>query len=247
VLTNHTITESTDASTTAGGIPGAASNNGSGVPTYQGGAGGGTITKNDTETTYQLNKTTQKTVRAPGAVTRLSVAVVLDDDPTNPNTALVQSVQNAVNAAAGIDPSRGDILTVTSLPFNRQDALAEQAAMNDALQKAQLMGYLRLAALALGPLLMLLLLFFILKRGRRKAAAEDVAAPPPSGASVEPATPIAPPVAPRKAPNGTPLAPPMGEDPQKAYIREQIQLLGRSNPATIAQLIQTWMDEDRRN
>jgi hypothetical protein len=24
-------------------------------------------------------------------------------------------------------------------------------------------------------------------------------------------------------------------------------MLGKSNPATVAQLIQTWMDEDRRN
>jgi len=39
----------------------------------------------------------------------------------------------------------------------------------------------------------------------------------------------------------------IAEDPQKAYYREQIQQLGKSNPGTVAQLIQTWMDEDRRN
>jgi flagellar biosynthesis/type III secretory pathway M-ring protein FliF/YscJ len=44
-----------------------------------------------------------------------------------------------------------------------------------------------------------------------------------------------------------PLGQPIAEDPQKIYIREQIQILGKSNPATVAQLIQTWMDEDRRN
>ena len=44
-----------------------------------------------------------------------------------------------------------------------------------------------------------------------------------------------------------PTAQPIVEDPQKVYIREQIQTLGKSNPATVAQLIQTWMDEDRRN
>jgi flagellar biosynthesis/type III secretory pathway M-ring protein FliF/YscJ len=43
------------------------------------------------------------------------------------------------------------------------------------------------------------------------------------------------------------MAQPIAEDPQKVYIREQIQALGKSNPATVAQLIQTWMDEDRRN
>ena len=46
---------------------------------------------------------------------------------------------------------------------------------------------------------------------------------------------------------GAQMAQPITEDPQKVYIREQIQMLGKSNPATVAQLIQTWMDEDRRN
>ena len=33
----------------------------------------------------------------------------------------------------------------------------------------------------------------------------------------------------------------------RSATKEQIQSLGKSNPATVAQLIQTWMDEDRRN
>jgi flagellar M-ring protein FliF len=252
VLTNHSIVENTAAGTAVGGVPGAASNNGSSVPTYQGGAGAtGPTSKSDTETTYQLNKSTQKTVRAPGAVTRLSVSVMLDDDPNNPNAALQQSVTDAVNAAAGIDPTRGDLLTVTALPFNRQDFLAQQAAMADATQKEQLMSYLHLAALALGPLLMLGLLFFIFKKGRKKQQVVEAVAqaetPEPVGlpALVEATDGEAPgPVVPGRP---KPVAQPIVEDPQKVYIREQIQALGKSNPATMAQLIQTWMDEDRRN
>jgi flagellar M-ring protein FliF len=256
VLTNHSITENGAAGTALGGVPGAASNNGS-VPTYQGSTGAsGPTSRTDTETTYQLNKSTQKTVRAPGAVTRLSVSVMLDDDPNNPNTALQQSVQDAVNAAAGIDPTRGDVLTVTALPFNRQDFLTQQAAMNDATQKEQLMGYLHLAALALGPLVMLGLLFFIFKRGRKKQVVEvvDAAAasePNPLNlpALVEAADPAAPvaPAAGGKAQRLGGVGQAIVEDPQKVYIRDQVQTLGKSNPATVAQLIQTWLDEDRRN
>jgi flagellar M-ring protein FliF len=254
VLTNHSITETSTGGAAVGGIPGAASNNGSGVPTYQGGtAGPGNTSKTDTDTTYQLNKSTQKTVRAPGAVTRLSISVMLDDDPNNPNTALQQSVQNAVNAAAGIDPNRGDVLTVTSLPFNRQELLSAQAAMDDAAQKEQMMSYLHLAALGVGPVLMLVVLFLLLRRGRKKHAANAVTAANSSAAYPQPvivaeSDAIAPPVAPMRQPRqSTPLAQPIVEDPQKLYIREQIQMLGKSNPATVAQLIQTWMDEDRRN
>src|SRR6266851_844682 len=250
IRTSHDITETTNGGSgaaAAGGVPGAASNNGA-VPTYQGGTGtSGSTSKTDNQTTYELNKTVQKIVRAPGSVTRLSVSVVLDDDPNNPNAALRQSVQDAVNAAAGIDATRGDVLTVTSLTFDQTEVLATQTAMADATQKEQLMTYLHLAALALGPLVMLGVLFFILTRGRRKSSAQMIA--------IAEATAAAP--APVEVPDPAPKAPgrpgkpvvsqPIVEDPQKVYIRDQIQLLGKSNPATVAQLIQTWMDEDRRN
>ena len=62
---------------------------------------------------------------------------------------------------------------------------------------------------------------------------------------VEPQAPIAVPT--RTGKPSPAVAQPIGEDPQKVYIREQIQMLGKTNPATVAQLIQTWMDEDRRN
>jgi flagellar M-ring protein FliF len=236
-------------------VPGAASNNGASVPTYQSGSGAsGPTSKSDTQTTYQLNKSTQKTVRAPGAVTRLSVAVMLDDDPNNPNPTLQQSVQDAVTAAAGIDPSRGDLLTVTAVPFNRQDLLTQQTALAEATKQDQLMNYLHLGALALGPLLMLGVLFFIFRKGRKRQAPQVVEAV--AETSEEPTAVNLPPLveavdgqaaAATATRFGKPVTQVIVEDPQKAYIREQIQSLGISNPATLAQLIQTWMDEDRRN
>jgi flagellar M-ring protein FliF len=253
VQTSHDITEITNGGSgaAAGGVPGAASNNGT-VPTYQGGTAAGTgSTKTDNSTTYQLNKSVQKVVRAPGAVTRLSVSVMLDDDPTNPNPALRQSVQDAVNAAAGIDQTRGDVLTVTALAFNRDELLATQTALADAAQKEQLMSYLHLGALVLGPLLLLVALFFILSRGRKKTVAE--AAAQAAQAIAEATVPIVDEavgpgvVAAMGALGKVVVATPIAEDPQKAYYREQIQQLGKSNPSTVAQLIQTWMDEDRRN
>jgi flagellar M-ring protein FliF len=257
LLTSHDITETTNGAqggAAAGGVPGQASNGGT-VPTYQGGAGTGATTKTDNSTTYQLNRSVQKVVRAPGAVTRLSVSVMLDDDPNNPNPTLRQTVNDAVNAAAGIDQTRGDVLTVTALAFNRDELLATQAALADAAQKEQLMSYLHLAALVLGPLLMLVVLFLILKRGRKKTVSEAaiVAAAAIAAAAAEKAPEVVAPAVVIAAgrPGAKPAAvvngQPISEDPQKVYYREQIQQLGKSNPGTVAQLIQTWMDEDRRN
>jgi flagellar M-ring protein FliF len=245
IRTSHDITETTNGGAAAGGVPGAASNNGS-VPTYQGGTGTtGSTSKTDNQATYELNKLVQKVVRAPGSVTRLSVSVVLDDDPNNPNAALRQSVQDAVNAAAGIDPTRGDVLTVTSLTFNQTELLATQTSMAESAQKEQLMTYLHLAALALGPLVMLVVLFLILRRGRKKVVVAAVVTRATDGAT--PSLAQIPDINPR-TPGRKGAAPQaIGEDEQKLYIRDQIQLLGKTNPATVAQLIQTWMDEDRRN
>ncbi|HEY3060889.1 MAG TPA: flagellar basal-body MS-ring/collar protein FliF [Chloroflexota bacterium] len=256
VRTNHEISETTtNGAAGAGGVPGTQANNGT-VPTYQGaGAGtGGATTKTERDTTYELNKSIQKIVTAPGTVKRQSVSVMLDDDPNNPNAALIQNVQNAINAAAGIDATRGDVLTVTSLAFNREELQSTQAAMADAAQKDQVMSYARLGVLALGPLLMLIVLFFVLSRGKSKkdktsAAAELIAAQAATAQPAQAATPdVQQPVVPGRATKPfMPNAQPITEDPQKVYIREQIQTLGKSNPATVAQLIQTWMDEDRRN
>jgi flagellar biosynthesis/type III secretory pathway M-ring protein FliF/YscJ len=107
----------------------------------------------------------------------------------------------------------------------------------------------------MGPLLMLGLLFFIFRRGRRKVVVVEAAsaAEPTDAVSGMPklvdgageAAPMS--VGAPRAHKPSQMAQPIAEDPQKAYIREQIQLLGKTNPATVAQLIQTWMDEDRRN
>jgi flagellar M-ring protein FliF len=244
IRTTHAISETTAPGAAVGGVPGAASNNGA-VPTYQGGTGtGGGTTKTDTDTTFELNKSVKKVITAPGSLSRLSVSVMVDDDPSNPNPALIQSVQTAVNAAAGINTTRGDVLSVTALAFNRDELVSAQAAMTEAAQKDQLMSYARLGALAFGPLLMIVVLFFMLGRGRKKTAAIALEL---ATAKISEATAAAAPVASPSRPGRQATAQPIAEDPQRAYIRDQIQTLGKSNPATVAQLIQTWMDEDRRN
>jgi flagellar M-ring protein FliF len=257
VRSSHEVTETTTGGSQAGGVPGPASNTGNGnVPTYQAGSGTGSSTqKSDKTTSYELNKTVQKVVRAPGAVKRLSVSVLIDDDPNNPDPVLAQNVQNAITAAAGIDPNRGDQLIVTPMAFNRQELQQAEAQMAEASQREQLMSYARLAALALGPVLLLIVLWLILRSGKRRAAAPAAAAAPsvaealadlPDGVERVPAdVPIAPAAPPRMP--GRPMAQPIAEDPQKIYIRDQIQSLAQNNPAMVAQLIQTWMDEDRRN
>ena len=94
---------------------------------------------------------------------------------------------------------------------------------------------------------LLIALLFILRRGRKKKVIEVV--PDTTADSTAPVG-IEEQVLEAVGAVGKtnkPIAQPIVEDPQKVYIRDQITNLGKSNPATVAQLIQTWMDEDRRN
>lgn len=80
---------------------------------------------------YENSRTTRTEVREPGAVTRLSVAVAVDerrvvaDDGTVTFEAREQAELDRIaalaRAAVGFEESRGDVLEITSLPFQHMD------------------------------------------------------------------------------------------------------------------------------
>src|SRR5579883_3277970 len=96
----------------AGGVPGADAN----TPTYaavQAAGGESRAERQDTQTNYELSKTVEKLVRAPGGIRRLSVAVAIDSAViTDPQQA--DALSRLVATAAGLDTARGDVVTFTS-------------------------------------------------------------------------------------------------------------------------------------
>jgi flagellar M-ring protein FliF len=94
-------------------------------------AGGGSGRQSET-VNYELSKTTRHSVEPRGDITRLSVAVVVDNargvkanpDGTTARTSTprpgpeMQKIQQLVAAAVGLDASRGDQLTVENIPFD---------------------------------------------------------------------------------------------------------------------------------
>lgn len=73
-------------------------------------------TRRDTSTEYSINKRVEDLVKAPGEIKRLSVSVLLDGAPKGTTVA---ALQQAVSAAAGINPTRGDTLSVETMEFDR--------------------------------------------------------------------------------------------------------------------------------
>jgi flagellar M-ring protein FliF len=110
------------------GIPGTTTN---AVPTYQGvnqQQGPSRYSRSKTTTNYEITQSKTTHTDAPGKVSRVSVAVLVN--VPNPGTAPangqpqytlsnadVQKIRNVVSAAAGIDPARGDVVSVEAIPF----------------------------------------------------------------------------------------------------------------------------------
>jgi flagellar M-ring protein FliF len=96
-----------------------------------GGAGGDTrkSARNETseDTTYLNSQTRTVTVRSPGKIARLTVAVMVDGGkkglPAPEIARLTRLVQNAV----GFDAARGDSVVVESMAFAAADPLADKA------------------------------------------------------------------------------------------------------------------------
>ena len=102
---------------------------------------------------YAVTKEVKQVVYAPGAVTRLSVAVAVNKILTEEEKA---DIQNLVIAAAALDLNRGDVVNVSSLKFSSDDseALEEQSEQNYA-KAMEILGFI---FTNIAPLLIVLIL-----------------------------------------------------------------------------------------
>ena len=87
------------------------------IPTYAQSAGGAGAASNyekrSTTTKYNVDRTVTDSVRAPGTVNRLAVALVLDKSLAPQRAEL----EKAIAGAAGVQTDRGDTITTSQLAF----------------------------------------------------------------------------------------------------------------------------------
>lgn len=128
------------------------------------GTGGASSNENNesrTLTNYEVSETERQLLREPGAIKRLTVAVLVNDisqtaaDGTVTSTPRSEeelaALQELVASAVGLDPARGDVLTLRSLPFETvpMPGTAPTPAAGWALDVMQLIQVAVLAAVAL--------------------------------------------------------------------------------------------------
>jgi len=109
---------------------------------------------------FGVDKTTTRTVAAPGRVQRLSVAIVMDDGSlTGAQVPPDDQIEGLVSAALGLDPERGDVIAVSTQPFPAQ---VEEAAPEEASRLGDLVPQL------VGGLVLLLVVLALLLMTRRR-------------------------------------------------------------------------------
>jgi flagellar M-ring protein FliF len=120
------------------------------------------------ERTAALDVVTETRRDAPGDVTKLDVAVVVDANAAA-NIDLAQ-LRTLVGTAAGIDPARGDVVTVAALPFHTEPAPAAATTTPVAGGDSR---PLMLAGGVFGLLALVLAGLVLLGRGRRRRQREQ--------------------------------------------------------------------------
>jgi flagellar M-ring protein FliF len=197
------------------------------IPSYAQNAasgGGNSDYKRKTDkTTYAVNKSVSRTTKAPGAVNKLDVALLVDKSvPAAQATAL----KNAVAAAAGIDPKRGDTITQSTIAFTKPKAAPGPAGLP---VPPAFMAPLKYAGIGLASILFL---FFVTRALRKR---EQEAIPMPTWLSeIEGPRPLA--ELERSTTPPTAIAAETGGSQVDSLVREQ--------PERVAQQLRAWISED---
>jgi flagellar M-ring protein FliF len=115
-------------------------------------------------TNYEVSETQRQLLRQPGAVRRLTVAVLVNETTvTNPDGSQTNaprsaeelaSLQDLVASAVGIDLDRGDVITLKSMPFDPVAQLGTAAARDDAGLAFDMMQLIQIAVLAVVALIL---------------------------------------------------------------------------------------------
>jgi flagellar M-ring protein FliF len=111
---------------------------------------GSTFKSSETTRNNALGKVSAETKTAPGAVRKLSVAVLLDTQAAG--TVDIDTVRSLVAGAVGIDEGRGDVLAVDRLAFDQssaESAAKELTQSREDAERAQMFSLIRTAGLVL--------------------------------------------------------------------------------------------------
>lgn len=204
-----------------GGVPGVESNI-PGFPTMVGGGGESEYFRSEEIINYEINETEVRRVIPPGAIRRMSVAVLIDGELSD---AEEEAVAATISSALGLETARGDRVSVNSLPFATSQALAAAAAPEAG---ETLWGLPPQYALAAAAFLAILVLLYWRLRRRRVVQVEgvDIVVDDDEEEAFRPERDLGP------------------EERRRQQMRQQLINMAKENPQDIAKLVKSWLMEE---
>lgn len=201
--------------TSAGGVAGVDSN----IPGYVGEDPGsdGLYELVDETINYELNRTVSNRQVASGEVRRLSVAVIIDGQLDNADS---QRVSEIAAAVVGVDPSRGDVVSVQSMQFQAMPVLADLAPVTAATSSSPFVYILVALAASIGAIVVML----VVRRRRKPEPTIDLTIDESS-----------------ETENAVPLS---NYEQRKRQMRSRVQTIAKERPKDVVELLRAWMAED---
>lgn len=204
------------------------------------GENGGKYLKETSTVDNAVGEIVDRVQAQPGAVERLTVAVVLDEKAAaNVDPARVQAL---VSNAVGIDPARGDTVQVDRMAFDTTSAAAAQKELEAAAAAERTAGYIDLGKkVGIGLLVLIGLVLLTRRRKSTDASVEATASDLPESSLLLPggetpaltSTPVA----------ALPMEPEVDEAAERDRMRHDVAQLVDSQPDEVAAVIQGWLSE----
>jgi flagellar M-ring protein FliF len=192
------------------------------------------------QTTYEIARTVERTVVAPGDLRRLSVAVLLDVPLVNGQRSPrsdeeIDRIKRLVASAAGIRADRKDELEVVQVPFDPGASAPGEPLMPQEAPATttvvRMMPWTWLVGVALAALVIALVLW---RARRRRRALEDAVGASFGGANVLPEASVA----------ATAVADLPDLDlgvTEETQLKRQVLKVAKDHPDEMAQLLRVWM------
>ena len=254
-LTIQRSEESNGPNGSIGGVPGTSSNlpGKKKAPATTASAASGPSTSSESAT-YGVNKTTRHTIEPAGGIRRITAALVLDDAAERvwqgghwvtthrkwrPDE--IQNITSLTQAAIGFNGTRGDVVTVQNLSFDRPaEDDAAPASMTDRARKGldEFAPYIRYASLLV---LFILVYFLTIRPIQKKVLASPAQAYNPALAGAH-----APELGQTEFKPTPALASVAAAAQRSLTLKKELSEFVRSEPESSMTAIRMWLNEEKR-
>ncbi|ACQ53291.1 flagellar basal-body MS-ring/collar protein FliF [Clostridium botulinum] len=236
VVSEHSIKEKNQNNAGGNNTNGSVVDNNMVNRTTQNNNGSETSSRDENTKNYEISKTQQDSIKAPGSVKRLTASIVLDgniDEETR------SAVRNLAVSAIGYDEKRGDTINVEGLPFDTAAKDKVKKDLEDMQKTEKTKERIKLfTAIGLGVLLLLgAIIFFIIKKRNEDEEYED----DEEGLDIliddnDSET--------KQVPKFKPID--LETQDEKTHVENEIRKYAKDKPDQVAEIIKSWLAEDER-